>query len=49
MEKIKRETNDELRQKFIDKTIPQAELIGLTIADKNFKLDEKTGLHMLFN
>jgi len=39
--KIKRETNDELRQKFIDKTIPQAELIGLTIPDKNFKLDEK--------
>jgi len=31
--KIKRETNDELRQKFIDKTIPQAELIGLTVPD----------------
>ena len=41
--KIKRETNDELRQKFIDKTIPQAELIGLTIPDNNFSLDEKTG------
>lgn len=41
--KIKRETNDELRQKFIDKTIPQAELIGLTVPDKKFKLDEKTG------
>ena len=41
--KIKRETNDELRQKFIDKTIPQAELIGLTVPDKHIKLDEKTG------
>lgn len=41
--KIKRETNDELRQKFIDKTIPQAELIGLIIPDNNFSLDEKTG------
>lgn len=41
--RIKRETNDELRQKFIDKTIPQAELIGLTVPDKDIKLDEKTG------
>lgn len=31
--KIKRQSNDELRKKFIDKTIPQAELIGLTIPD----------------
>lgn len=41
--KIKRESNDELRQKFIDKTIPQAELIGLKVPDNNLKLDEKTG------
>ena len=41
--KIKRETNDELRQKFIDKTIPQAELIGLTVPDADLKLDAKTG------
>jgi ring-1,2-phenylacetyl-CoA epoxidase subunit PaaA len=41
--KIKRETNDELSQKFIDKTIPQAELIGLTVPDDKIKLDEKTG------
>ena len=33
--KIKRETNDHLRQKFINKTIPQAELIGLKIPDSN--------------
>lgn len=41
--KIKRETNDELRQKFIDKTIPQAYLIGLTVPDADLKLDEATG------
>jgi len=33
--KIKRETNDRLREKFINKTIPQAELIGLKIPDKD--------------
>ena len=37
--KIKRETNDELRNKFIEKTIPQAELIGLKIPD-NYKLND---------
>lgn len=31
--KIKRETNDRLREKFINKTIPQAELIGLKVPD----------------
>lgn len=41
--KIKRHTNDELRQKFIDATVPQAELIGLTIPDDNLKWNEETG------
>lgn len=41
--KIKRESNDELRQRFIDKTVQQAEVIGLTIPDVDLKLDEKTG------
>lgn len=41
--RIKRETNDELRQKFIDKTVPQAELIGLTVPDKDLKLDTASG------
>ncbi len=41
--KIKRETNDQLRQKFIDKTVPQAEFIGLTVPDPDLKLDEETG------
>jgi ring-1,2-phenylacetyl-CoA epoxidase subunit PaaA len=41
--KIKRETNDELRQKFIDKTIGQAEVIGLTIPDPDLKWNEEKG------
>lgn len=31
--KIKRESNDHLREKFIQKTIPQAQYLGLTIPD----------------
>ncbi|MCB0696019.1 MAG: 1,2-phenylacetyl-CoA epoxidase subunit A [Chitinophagaceae bacterium] len=41
--KIKRHSNDELRQKFIDKTVQQAEVIGLTIPDPELKLNEETG------
>lgn len=41
--KIKRESNDALRQSFIDKTVPQAELIGLKIPDENLKWNEATG------
>lgn len=37
--KIKRETNDRLREKFINKTIPQAELIGLKVPDDNLVLN----------
>ena len=36
--KIKRETNDQLRKKFVDKTVPQAEFIGLKVPDPNIKL-----------
>lgn len=38
--KIKRETNDELRQKFVDRTVPQAEFIGLTVPDKDLKWND---------
>lgn len=31
--KIKMNTNDELRQKFVDQTVPQAEYLGLTVPD----------------
>lgn len=41
--KIKRHTNDELRQQFVDATDPQAKLIGLTIPDKDLKFNEETG------
>lgn len=39
--RIKRKTNDELRQKFIDKTVQQAEVIGLTIPDPDLKWNEE--------
>jgi len=38
--KIKRFTNDELRQKFVDATVPQAEYLGLTIPDTDLKWNE---------
>jgi ring-1,2-phenylacetyl-CoA epoxidase subunit PaaA len=41
--KLKRKTNDELRQQFIDQTVPQAELIGLTIPDLDLKWNEEKG------
>ena len=41
--KIKRFTNDELRQKFIDATVPQAEHLGLTIPDPDLKWNEERG------
>lgn len=41
--KIKRFTNDELRQKFIDVTVPQAEFLGLRVPDDDLELDESTG------
>jgi ring-1,2-phenylacetyl-CoA epoxidase subunit PaaA len=41
--KIKRESNDHLRQKFIDRTVPQAEYLGLSIPDPNLKFNEETG------
>ena len=41
--RIKRHTNDELRQMFLDVTVPQAEMIGLTVPDPNLKFNEETG------
>lgn len=41
--KIKRFTNDELRQKFIDATAPQADILGITIPDPDLKWNEETG------
>lgn len=39
--KIKRSTNDELRQQFVDITVPQAEMIGLKIPDNDLKWNEE--------
>ncbi|GAB4525580.1 MAG: 1,2-phenylacetyl-CoA epoxidase subunit A [Amphiplicatus sp.] len=41
--KIKLNSNDELRQKFIDQTVPQAEYLGLKIPDPDLKWDEERG------
>ncbi len=41
--KIKRVSNDELRQKFVDVTVPQAELLGLTIPDPQLKWNAERG------
>ncbi|MDF1718687.1 MAG: 1,2-phenylacetyl-CoA epoxidase subunit A [Antarcticimicrobium sp.] len=41
--KIKINTNDELRQKFVDQTVPQAEYLGLTVPDETLKWNEERG------
>src|SRR5438045_3604584 len=41
--KIKRFSNDELRQKFVDATVPQAQYLGLSIPDPGMKQNETTG------
>jgi ring-1,2-phenylacetyl-CoA epoxidase subunit PaaA len=41
--KIKRFSNDELRQKFVDATVPQAHYLGLTIPDPGMMQDAATG------
>lgn len=41
--RIKRDTNDELRQKFVDITVPQAEAVGLTIPDPELVWNELKG------
>ena len=41
--KIKRFSNDELRQRMVDMTVPQAELIGLKMPDPDLKWNEEKG------
>jgi ring-1,2-phenylacetyl-CoA epoxidase subunit PaaA len=41
--RIKRDTNDELRQKFVDITVPQAEYRGLTVPDPDLRWNEDKG------
>ncbi|UCE30443.1 MAG: 1,2-phenylacetyl-CoA epoxidase subunit A, partial [Burkholderiales bacterium] len=40
---IKRISNDDLRQKFIDATVPQAELLGVTLPDPALKWNAERG------
>jgi ring-1,2-phenylacetyl-CoA epoxidase subunit PaaA len=41
--KIKRFSNDELRQRFIDNTVPQAEFLGLSIPDDKIRWNAESG------
>ncbi|MEW2293369.1 1,2-phenylacetyl-CoA epoxidase subunit PaaA [Streptomyces sp. NPDC006743] len=43
--KIKRHSNDELRQRFVDICVPQAESLGLTLPDPDLKWNEERGHH----
>ncbi|MBB5870747.1 ring-1,2-phenylacetyl-CoA epoxidase subunit PaaA [Allocatelliglobosispora scoriae] len=43
--KIKRHSNDELRQRFVDMCVPQAEVLGLTIPDPELRWNEERGHH----
>jgi ring-1,2-phenylacetyl-CoA epoxidase subunit PaaA len=40
---IKRFSNDELRQRFVDMTVPQAEALGLTLPDPDLRWNDETG------
>lgn len=40
--KVKIKTNDELRQKFVNFTIPQANVLDLTVPDPDLRYDEET-------
>ena len=43
--RVKRHTNDQLRQEFVDMTVPQADYLGLTIPDPDLKWNEEKGVH----
>jgi ring-1,2-phenylacetyl-CoA epoxidase subunit PaaA len=40
---VKRKTNDELRQRFVNLTVPQAIALGITVPDPDLRLNEATG------
>lgn len=41
--KVKRQSNDDLRQRFVDMTVPQAEFLGLTVPDPDLTWNTETG------
>jgi ring-1,2-phenylacetyl-CoA epoxidase subunit PaaA len=42
---IKRNTNDDLRQRFVDMTVPQAKALGVTLPDPDLRWNEEKGGH----
>jgi ring-1,2-phenylacetyl-CoA epoxidase subunit PaaA len=42
---IKRHTNDELRQRFVDMTVPQAAALGVTLPDPGLRWNEERQAH----
>ena len=40
---IKRISNDDLRQKFVDATVPQARVLGITLPDPDLRFNEERG------
>ena len=40
---IKRHSNDELRQRFVDMTVPQADVLGMRVPDDGLRYDEESG------
>jgi ring-1,2-phenylacetyl-CoA epoxidase subunit PaaA len=43
--RIKRHTNDELRQRFVDMSVPQAAALGVTLPDPDLVWNESRGHH----
>jgi ring-1,2-phenylacetyl-CoA epoxidase subunit PaaA len=43
--RIKRHTNDELRQRFVDMTVPQAHALGVTLPDPELRWNPERGAH----
>ncbi|MET7975294.1 1,2-phenylacetyl-CoA epoxidase subunit PaaA [Streptomyces mirabilis] len=43
--KIKRHSNDELRRRFVDMTVPQAEKLGVVLPDPELRWNEESGHH----
>jgi len=42
---VKRHTNDELRQRFVDMSVPQAEALGVTLPDPQLRWNDERGAH----
>jgi ring-1,2-phenylacetyl-CoA epoxidase subunit PaaA len=41
--RVKQKGNDELRQRFVNLSVPQAHAIGLSLPDPDLQLDQSTG------